>query len=204
VLDLSLDQKLARIEALGATRKALLPTDAAYVGSEACRSCHPTEFSIWAEGGHARAGATLTAKGEAGKESCLACHTTGFGKPGGFARAEPLSAQPDLGRVGCESCHGPGGDHVGENARRVGTIVSLGDKCDSCVILQICGGCHDDANDPGFEFAVQAKIDRQRHGAIEPGTGAPKDPKTPADAGRLPDTAVQGALERAFAASPAG
>jgi hypothetical protein len=41
------------------------------------------------------------------------------------------------------------------------------------VILQICGSCHDDANDPGFEFAVQDKIDRQRHGTIEAGTGNP-------------------------------
>ena len=76
--------------------------------------------------------------------------------------------------MGCESCHGPGGDHVKEGARRAGTIVSLGDKCDSCVILQICGACHDDANDPGFEYQVKDKIEAQRHGTIEPGTGKPK------------------------------
>ena len=29
------------------------------------------------------------------------------------------------------------------------------------MILQICGSCHDDANDPGFEFEVKAKIDAQ-------------------------------------------
>jgi hypothetical protein len=52
--------------------------------------------------------------------------------------------------------------------------VSLGDKCDSCVILQICGSCHDDANDPGFEFEVIDKIEKQRHGTIEAGTGKPK------------------------------
>jgi hypothetical protein len=44
------------------------------------------------------------------------------------------------------------------------------------VILQICGGCHDDANDPGFEFEVLDKIEAQRHGTIEPGTGKPKQP----------------------------
>jgi hypothetical protein len=42
------------------------------------------------------------------------------------------------------------------------------------VILQICGSCHDDVNDPGFEFEVEAKIEAQRHGTIEPGTGRPK------------------------------
>ena len=41
------------------------------------------------------------------------------------------------------------------------------------MILQICGSCHDDANDSGFEFEVQEKIDRQRHGTKEPG-GKPK------------------------------
>jgi hypothetical protein len=56
---------------------------------------------------------------------------------------------------------------VGPTARRVGTIVSLGDKCDSCVILKICGSCHDDANDPGFTFKVEERIEAQRHGTIE-------------------------------------
>ena len=60
-----------------------------------------------------------------------------------------------------------------EGAQKLGSIVSLGDKCDSCVILQICGRCHDDANDPGFEFEVEAKIEAQRHGTIEAGTGKP-------------------------------
>jgi hypothetical protein len=41
------------------------------------------------------------------------------------------------------------------------------------VILQICGSCHDDANDPGFEFEVLDKIEILRHGTIEPGTGKP-------------------------------
>jgi hypothetical protein len=63
---------------------------------------------------------------------------------------------------------------VAEGAARIGTIVSLADKCDSCVILQICGACHDDANDPGFEFEVKDKIEKQRHGTLEPGTGKPK------------------------------
>jgi hypothetical protein len=62
---------------------------------------------------------------------------------------------------------------VAEGARKVGSIVSLGDKCDSCVILQICGSCHDEANDPGFEFQVEEKIELQRHGTLEPGTGKP-------------------------------
>jgi hypothetical protein len=77
---------------------------------------------------------------------------------------------------------------------KLGSILSLGDKCDSCVILQICGSCHDDANDPGFEFEVQEKIDRQRHGTIEAGTGNPKGTSA-----QLPPNGVDGR----FGARPA-
>jgi hypothetical protein len=74
--------------------------------------------------------------------------------------------------------------------------VALGDKCDSCVILQICGSCHDAANDPGFEFAVKAKIDKIRHGTIEAGTGKPLAPVKPSAAIER-DTATL--IARAFA-----
>ena len=115
----------------------------------------------------------LVERGEDGKAACLECHTTGYGKTGGFDPALPHAQQPDLARVGCESCHGPGGDHIKPEAKKIGSIISLGDKCDSCVILQICGACHDPENDPDFEFNVDDHIDRQRHGTTEPGTGNP-------------------------------
>ncbi|MEZ4330934.1 MAG: multiheme c-type cytochrome [Myxococcota bacterium] len=151
----------------GGAERELLPTRAAYVGSEACRSCHAKEFETWAASPHARAVATLERAGQQTEADCLSCHTTAWDKPGGFAPGTPVASAPDLARVGCESCHGPGGDHVGARAPRVGTILSLGDKCDSCVIQKVCGTCHDKANDPGFEFAVEQRIDAQRHGTIE-------------------------------------
>jgi peroxiredoxin len=153
----------------------LLPANAAHVGSDACQSCHAAEYQTWLASPHSHAVETLAKQGKQTDEACLTCHTTGFGKPGGFPSSTPAGSDPDLGRVGCESCHGPGGDHVQESAAKFGTILSLGDKCDSCVILQICGSCHDDANDPGFEFEVQDKIDLQRHGTTEAGTGKAKD-----------------------------
>lgn len=152
----------------------LLPTRAATVGSEVCRDCHAAEYETWAASPHAHSLETLEKQGKASDADCLRCHTTAFGREGGFPKDGTSRSHADLGRVGCESCHGPGGDHVAEDARKLGSIVSLGDKCDSCVVLQICGSCHDDANDPGFEFAVQEKIDRQRHGTSEAGTGKPK------------------------------
>jgi len=174
-------------------REDLLPTRAAFVGSEVCQSCHAKEFETWSGHAHARAFATLEAKNEAGNQDCLKCHTTGLGKPGGFAPAAG-SDHSDQAAVGCEACHGPGGDHIGEDALKRGTILSLGDKCDSCVILQICGGCHDDANDPGFEFEVQDKIDAQRHGTIEPSAGAGASTSE----ARLPSSTVIGLLESAL------
>jgi hypothetical protein len=173
VTKLSAEEKQKLLAERGRPGADLLPSRAAYVGSEACKGCHAAEFAVWVASPHQRAGTTLVHEARQANADCLRCHTTGFGSPGGFPRDGSAAEQPDLGRVGCESCHGPGGDHVKQGARHVGTILSLGDKCDSCVILQICGSCHDDANDPGFEFEVEAKIEAQRHGTIEPGTGRP-------------------------------
>lgn len=154
--------KRKRLEEQRARREALLPTGAAYVGSEACQSCHPAEHAKWKEHPHASALATLERAGKAGEAACLDCHTTGYGK-GGFPAGTRPEDHPGLVGVGCESCHGPGGDHVARGAEKRTTIVSLADKCDSCVILQVCGSCHDPENDPGFEYEVKDKIQAQRH-----------------------------------------
>jgi hypothetical protein len=195
ILALPAAEKRRILEERGALRTNLLPTTADLVGSEACQSCHPKEYETWAAGPHARAFATLESKGKAGDVDCLECHTTAFGRVGGFPPSGDATSHADLARVGCESCHGPGGDHVGSSANKLGSIVSLGDKCDSCVILQICGGCHDEANDPGFEFEVEAKIDAIRHATIEAGTGKPLAPD--ASAARTSESAL---LARAFEA----
>jgi peroxiredoxin len=195
VLALPREERQKILAERGALRTDLLPTAARHVGSEACKSCHAKEFASWASGPHAAALASLESKHKSGDPSCLKCHTTGFGREGGFPAGAAASAPPDLARVGCESCHGPGGNHV-DDPKKAGAIVALGDKCDSCVILQICGSCHDAANDPGFEFAVKAKIDKIRHGTIEAGTGKPLAPVKPSAAIER-DTATL--IARAFA-----
>jgi peroxiredoxin len=173
ILALPAAERREILAARGAVRKDVLPTQAEHVGSEACRTCHEAEFATWAGNPHAAALASLASQGKQADPDCLRCHATAFGKPGGFPASADVADHDDLARVGCESCHGPGGDHITEGATKLGSIVSLGDKCDSCVILQICGGCHDDANDPGFEFEVLDKIEKIRHGTIEAGTGKP-------------------------------
>jgi len=167
ILQLPAEEQQRVLAERGAVRADLLPTKAAHVGSSACRSCHPSEYATWEAGPHARAAATLAASKRDRDAACLTCHTTGFGRDGGFPSAGAAADHPDLARVGCESCHGPGGEHVEEDGTKPASIVSLSDKCDSCVILQICGSCHDDANDPGFEFEVQDKIEQIRHGTEE-------------------------------------
>jgi peroxiredoxin len=158
----------------GRTRgRDLLPTDADYVGSDACKSCHEAEFATWLASPHGQALKSLESEQAAEKAECLPCHTTGFGLPGGFDASQAARNPPDLARVGCESCHGPGSLHVPENAERFSTTLSLGDKCDSCVILQVCGSCHDEDRDPGFEFHVMDKVEKQRHGTTRPGTSEP-------------------------------
>ena len=182
VTKLSPDERQALLEKIGA-RRDVLPTNAQHVGSDSCRDCHASEYETWAASPHAAAVTTLSKAGKSTNADCLACHTTGFGRPGGFPRDGVVESHTDMARVGCESCHGPAGEHVKSGAEKIGSIVSLGDKCDSCVILQICGSCHDDVNDPGFEFEVLEKFEAQRHGTIEPGTGKPK-----ADSAAIPDS----------------
>ena len=142
----------------------LLSSAAPFVGSSACKSCHEKEHTIWSSSAHARSIESLEKKGKDDEAECVKCHVTGFNRPGGFPADGKVKAHEDLARVGCESCHGPGGEHVKEGGKRAGGILKLGDKCDSCVILQICGSCHDDANDPGFRFEVEQKIEVLRHG----------------------------------------
>ncbi len=155
---LSVEERLALLERRDRRERTLFePAD--HVGSSVCASCHADEHARWSRSPHARALETLAARGEAANAECQACHTTGFEQPGGW----PAGGDA-LAGVGCESCHGPGGRHVAEGASRQGTILRLTEKCDSCVIGQICGSCHDEANDPGFEFELDAKLDRIRHG----------------------------------------
>ena len=156
------EERRRRLVLQRSRREALLPTRAAYVGSDACQGCHASEHARWKAHPHAHALATLEGKGKAADAACLGCHTTGYAK-GGFPEAGKAAEHAALAGVGCESCHGPGGDHVPANASKRGTIVSLADKCDSCVILQVCGSCHDPDNDPGFEYEVKQKIEAQRH-----------------------------------------
>lgn len=84
-----------------------------FVGSEACKDCHETEyknFTSYARKAHSYKSIKALAKGLTDQETkkCYECHTTGYGKEGGF-RSE--TETPQLKDAGCEVCHGPGSLH---------------------------------------------------------------------------------------------
>ena len=84
-----------------------------FVGSEACKDCHETEyknFTSYARKAHSYKSVKTLVKGLTDQEikKCYECHTTGYGKEGGF-RSE--AETPQLKDAGCEVCHGPGSLH---------------------------------------------------------------------------------------------
>lgn len=94
-----------------------------YVGSEACKDCHQSEYESWDESRHAGAYPTLwehpKSKPPHNREydpECVICHTVGYGYMTGFR--DNKSGYTDVEKskhllgVGCETCHGPGGLHV--------------------------------------------------------------------------------------------
>ncbi len=92
-----------------------------FVGSSACKRCHPEQSESFARS--AKKARSWTSIERMKKrltpkelEGCYACHTTGYGRPGGF---ESLENTPELANAGCETCHGPASAHVasGEKAQ---------------------------------------------------------------------------------------
>lgn len=101
-----------------------MPADSTggYVGTEACRPCHPSAFEIWVSSPHARTALYLSTQTgremearEAERErrtgekfECRRCHEPPG--PGVVAKFGP-GYHPEDG-VQCETCHGPGEEHV--------------------------------------------------------------------------------------------
>ena len=91
------------------------PNSAAiYVGSLACKKCHPEEYADFMA--YAKKSTSFNSIEKRIRhltpeeiKKCYPCHTTGYGKPGGFVSLEKT---PNLKNAGCEVCHGPGSRHV--------------------------------------------------------------------------------------------
>lgn len=110
----------------------------AFVGSEACRSCHEKEFESWSLTKHAEAYKTLQKTGNDRDPECVGCHVVGLDHETGFHSVEK---QPAMASVGCESCHGAGSKHAKSPYEAYGVA---GEK--SCLT------CHVPAHSPNFKF----------------------------------------------------
>ncbi len=120
--------------------------EAAYIGSEACASCHDQQFdtySKFSKKAHSSKSIQIMASDLTEEElkSCFGCHTTGYGKPGGFVSFE---ATPALANAGCEVCHGPGSAH----AESGGDVTLIKAK----LTMSDCEGCHSAERVAAFNF----------------------------------------------------
>ncbi|MDX2433930.1 MAG: cytochrome c family protein [Desulfobacterales bacterium] len=109
-----------------------------YVGSSACRDCHPEEYENFMT--YAKKSTSFQSIEKQMKhltpdeiKQCYPCHTTGYGKAGGFISLEET---PHLKNAGCEVCHGPGSEHA-RTADSTAIIVNMGKKdCEVCHISE--------------------------------------------------------------------
>jgi 2',3'-cyclic-nucleotide 2'-phosphodiesterase (5'-nucleotidase family) len=112
----------------------------AFVGSEACVSCHSAQSTQWKTTFHSHAHETLVKNDKDQDPECQACHTTGFGFKTGFVAP---SVTPDRWEVGCESCHGGGAAHVKDTKAAYGQVSET-----------TCRGCHTADRSPDFNYST--------------------------------------------------
>ncbi len=146
-----------------------------FIGSTACKSCHPGVHGDWSQTLHATALETLEKIGQGANAACIGCHTVGFGEAGGFTNRATTN---DLAGVGCEACHGPGRDHqrwatVGQNVH----VRFKGVACQGChgpggsvpldlstqnvmsrdLSSSVCGRCHQSEFHPTYQDWQKSK-----------------------------------------------
>ena len=131
------------------------PGDIAYVGSQACETCHQPAYAWWRSHPHGRAYRTLENDNKEYNLDCVGCHVTGYDRPGGSTVTHNLDGA--LVDVGCESCHGPGGRHI-----RNPTVPLVVDPPESD-----CVGCHNEEHSDRFDYEVYKRM------LIAPGHGLP-------------------------------
>ncbi|MBN2808173.1 MAG: hypothetical protein JXR80_01630 [Deltaproteobacteria bacterium] len=118
-----------------------LPIQIAYVGDQACGTCHPRIVASWQTTRHARAYASLQKKCKDFCPDCLPCHVTGSEEHGKDGFRSPVIT-PNLFNIQCEECHGPAKDHLKNPDLPYGLKI----ESQSCTI------CHTTNTDPEFSF----------------------------------------------------
>ena len=139
-------------------------SESTYVGSLACKDCHPEEYENFIT--YAKKSTSFQSVEKQMKhltpdeiKQCYPCHTTGYGQPGGFVSLEET---PHLKNAGCEVCHGPGGTYTQDGYMTlknkefkradivaVGLIHPIGEA--------VCTQCHNEENPiPDYTFDYEA------------------------------------------------
>lgn len=139
--------------------------EAKFVGSAACKGCHPKAFEVWSGSRHSHAYESLEKLGRPfaelklpGREpikigrqydpDCASCHVTGFGYNDGWTDE---MRTPHLKGNHCENCHGPASLHVAHPGQ-----AKYWEPLRMKVVLRHtemkCRKCHDADNDPHFDI----------------------------------------------------
>lgn len=139
-----------------------------WVGSAACKDCHPGIYAQWKQTPHSVAFSTLEGKGVADDPECVRCHTVGWTR-GGFGSEWSRTHSsfwtrektPHLEDVGCENCHGPGSKHVKDPADRsvFGAWREQGKSMWKSPPKNACALCHDPDNSVPFQKAGAYEAD---------------------------------------------
>jgi hypothetical protein len=134
-------------------------TKAKYVGSEACKKCHPHAYKVWKESPHSSAYDTLVkARNPSLRQydaECVRCHVVGLMHETGYVSEK---ATPLLKHVGCESCHGPGSEHIKDRWNKEIRLAINPWKVEpdynkrKRLIENLCVTCHDLDNDVHWTF----------------------------------------------------
>jgi nitrate/TMAO reductase-like tetraheme cytochrome c subunit len=102
-------------------------SNAKYVGSQKCASCHASSAKVHFGSAHAKAMEPLRSEGHDQDPDCVSCHVTGSESTRGYLGKQT----PALAQVGCESCHGAGGDHA-KNPKQFHLKKSGENECLTC------------------------------------------------------------------------
>jgi hypothetical protein len=119
----------ANQSAFAAKQPRLAPQGApAFVGIDACETCHSDPVDVWKKTRHAHAYETLSSQFKEYNLDCVSCHVTGYDLPGGST----VTHVERLKDVQCEVCHGPGSLHAAKPKVKMPTPKPQPDLCLSC------------------------------------------------------------------------
>ena len=155
VVGMIIDYNRIGRERAGSRVERIVPVPAEYLStsSEACESCHSSEYDNWKVSRHAVSLKTLISEHKEKSPECLACHTTGFGRDDGYLNYNITSG---LKNVNCTECHYTPAGHLAEPAAFVTERIEEAN----------CLRCHDEDNSPSFAFT--SFMEKSRHSLPKP------------------------------------